>query len=146
MSPAAEGARGNIQNKGLGRVDDDGADVVRMGLERRDLLARVVVIDAQLEVVRAANDPVLARNEAASADGHFAELEALDDLLRLVGPDVSRAAIETREDPWLLRVKVDGLGALAACEQLPLDVQTHLGKRTRHARTRWFDGGASRIR
>jgi hypothetical protein len=96
-------------------VDDDGADVVGMGLEGRDFLAGVVVVYPDLaersmsarcfpsqfqdsgpgnsQVIGSAHNPVLPRNEPASADGHVRELKRLDDLLGLVGPDVNGAAV-----------------------------------------------------
>ena len=86
------------QHERLGGVDGDGADVVRVGFEGGDFLGGVVVVDAQLEVVGAADDPVLAGDEAAGAHGHVGELEGLDDGLRLVGPDVDVARVEAGED------------------------------------------------
>lgn len=40
-------------------MDHDCSDVVWMGLERGDLFGGVVVVDAEVEVIRAADDPVL---------------------------------------------------------------------------------------
>ena len=70
------------EDEGLGRVDDDGADVVGVRLEGGDLLRGVVVVHAELEVIAATHDPVLARDEAAGADGDIGELEGLDDCLQ----------------------------------------------------------------
>lgn len=76
----------------------DRADVIGMRLERCDLLACVVVVDSQLEVIAAANNPVLARNEAACSYGNIGEFEGLNDRLGLVGPDVNVATVEGGED------------------------------------------------
>lgn len=73
---------GRRQDEGLRRVDTYRANVVRMRLEAGDLLGGVVVVDTKLEVIGAANDPVLARNEATGADGDIGELESLDNCLR----------------------------------------------------------------
>ena len=75
-------------------VDYDGTDVVGVGLEGGDLLGGIVVIDAELEVITTADDPVLAGNEAAGSDGDIGELESLDDGLGGVGPDVDMAGVE----------------------------------------------------
>ena len=86
------------------RMDDNGADIIGMGLKRGDLLARVVVVDADLagshrsapatrlmhsvraaiQIIRPADNPVLPGDEAAGTDRHIGELEGLDDLLGLV--------------------------------------------------------------
>ena len=76
----------------------DRTDVVRVRLKGCDLLACVVVVDAQLEVIAAAYNPVLARNEAACSDRNIGELEGLNDRLGFVGPDVDVAAVKGGED------------------------------------------------
>jgi len=97
-------------------MDHDRADVIGVRLKGGDLLARVVVVDADLavahgsvpaapweqtggvavQIIRPADNPVLPGNEAAGADGHVGKLECLDDLLGLVRPDVDMAAVESR--------------------------------------------------
>ena len=57
------------EDEGVGGVDGDGADVVRVGFEGGDFFAGVVVVDAELEVVAAADEPVFAGDETAGADG-----------------------------------------------------------------------------
>ena len=54
------------------------SDVVRVCLKGRDLFVRVVVEDAELEVVGAGHEPVLAGDEADAADGDLGDLEGLD--------------------------------------------------------------------
>ena len=82
---------GGGENEGLGRVNGDGSDVVGVGLEGGDLLGGVIVVDTELEVVGAADDPVLSGNEAAGSDRDIGQLEGFDDLLSLVAPDVDMA-------------------------------------------------------
>jgi hypothetical protein len=84
----------------LSRVYRNGTDIIRMSLEAGDLFRRIVIDDAQLKVVRASNDPVLASHETTGTDGHIGELKRLDRRARFVGPDVHVAAVERREDPW----------------------------------------------
>jgi hypothetical protein len=79
-------------------VYHDRADVIGVCFERCDLLACVVVVDPQLEVIAAAYNPVLARNEATCSYGNIGELEGLDDRLGFVGPDVNVATVEGGED------------------------------------------------
>ena len=124
-------------------MDHNGTDVVWMCFEGCNLLGGVVVVDAELEVIAAADDPVLAGDKAAGAHGHVGQFEGLDDGLRFVGPDVHVAAVEGRKDlgrwsvvvslcssggkcwmgwahPWLGGVEVDALDSLTAREQLSL--------------------------
>ena len=65
-------------------MHSNSADVVWVGFKGGDLLGGVVVVDSQLEIIGAADDPVLPCDEAAGTNGHIGELEGLDDLLRLV--------------------------------------------------------------
>jgi len=60
-------------------VDHDRSDVVWVGLEGCDLLAGVVVVDPQLEVIATADNPVFASDEATSSYGNISELEGFDD-------------------------------------------------------------------
>ena len=82
---------GGGENEGLGRVNGDGSDVVGVGLEGGDLLGGIIIVDAQLEVVGAADDPVLSGDETAGSDRDVGQLKCLDDLLRLVAPDIDMA-------------------------------------------------------
>lgn len=61
---------------------DNGANVVRMSFEGGDLLGSIVIVDSNLEVIRAADDPVLAGDKSTSSNGDIGELECLDDRLR----------------------------------------------------------------
>lgn len=87
-------------------MNDNGADVIGMRLELRDLFACIVVVDSDLtvsqlvsssrsyktqsrsrcsiQIIRPADNPVLPRNEAAGTDGDIGEFEGLYDLLGLV--------------------------------------------------------------
>jgi hypothetical protein len=64
------------------RVNGEATDVVGVGFDRSDLLARVVVEDAEVEVVRAADEPVLALDEADASHRDLGDLEGLDDRLQ----------------------------------------------------------------
>ena len=66
------------QNERLSGVDGDRSNVVGMGLERSDFLGCIVVVDTELEVVRTANNPVLAGNEASSSYGNIGEFEGFN--------------------------------------------------------------------
>lgn len=66
------------KNEGLRRVDDDGANIVRMCFERRDLFGRIIVVHPDLEIVGAAYYPILAGNEAPGPDRDIGELEGFD--------------------------------------------------------------------
>ena len=59
----------------------DGTNIVGMCLEARDFFRRVVVVYADLEVVRAAYNPILAGDESTRADWDICELECFDDCL-----------------------------------------------------------------
>jgi len=60
------------------------ADVVWMCFEGGYLLRGVVIVDSQLEIVRAADYPVLPCNETTCSYRDVGEFESLDDGLSLV--------------------------------------------------------------
>ena len=101
-------------------MNREASNVVGMRLERGDLFVRIVVEDAQLEVVRARDEPVLARDEAAAAHGDLRDLERLDERARVVVVDVNVAVVEPDEEPWLGGVEVDRLDAVRAVELFAL--------------------------
>jgi hypothetical protein len=100
------------EHDGRGRVHGHAADVVRVGLERVHLLERVVVEDAELEVVRARDEPLLARDEARAPDGDLGDLERLEDRAGVDVVDLDGSVVQAREQPRLGRVKVDVLDAV----------------------------------
>ena len=57
------------QDDARGGVDGETPDVVRMSLEGGYFLMGVVVEDAKLEVVRASDEPVLARDKLDASNG-----------------------------------------------------------------------------
>ena len=59
------------QDNACGWVDGEAPDVVRMSLEGRHFLVGVVVEDTKLEIVRASDEPVLARDELDTSDGNL---------------------------------------------------------------------------
>lgn len=72
------------QNKGLRWMHNDGPDVIWVCFKGGDLFRSVVVVDSQLKVVGPADDPILARNEAAGSDGDIGQFECLDGGLDVV--------------------------------------------------------------
>lgn len=72
------------KNEGLRRVDDDGANVVRMCFKGRDLFGRIIVVHPDLKIVGAANYPILTGNEAPGPDRDIGELESFDNGLSLL--------------------------------------------------------------
>lgn len=59
-------------------MNHNGTDIVWMCFEGGDLFRSVVVVNAQLEVIGATDDPILARNEPASSNGDICEFKGLD--------------------------------------------------------------------
>lgn len=72
---------GGRKNEGLRRVDDDRANVIRVGLERCDLFGSVVIVNPDLEIVGAAYYPILAGNKAPSSNRDIGELKGFDNSL-----------------------------------------------------------------
>ena len=62
-------------------MDDDSADVVRVSFEGRDFLRGVVIVNADLKVVRTTDDPILAGDESPCSYGDIGELKGLDNCL-----------------------------------------------------------------
>lgn len=91
-------------------------NIIRVRLERRDLLMGIVVEYAKLEVVRARNEPVLASNELHTANRNLRDLECLNNGARFVVVDVDGAVVQPGEQPWLRWVKVDAFDAVRAIE------------------------------
>ena len=102
------------------RVDSQASDVVRVRFEGRNLFVRVVVEDAELEVVGAGDEPVLAGDEADAADRYFCDLEGLDQRAGFVVVDVDRAIVETSKNPRLSGMEVDAFNAIRTGEEFPL--------------------------
>lgn len=69
---------GGGENERLGRMDHDRTDIIWVSFEGRDLLGGVVVVDTELEVVRTANNPVLAGDETAGSYGDIGKLKSFD--------------------------------------------------------------------
>lgn len=57
---------------------DNGANIIGMRFETRDLLAGIVVVDPQLEIIAPGNDPILACYEPSCSDGDICEFESFD--------------------------------------------------------------------
>lgn len=67
-----------------------------MCLEGCDLLGGVVVVDTKLEVIGAADNPVLPRNKSTGTNGDIGEFEGFDD--RLIESRVSKSASQTQRE------------------------------------------------
>lgn len=86
-------------------------DVVWMRFKRGYAFLGVVVVASEMEVVGAADEPVLAGDEGDGADRDLCDLERLYERAGLVVPDEDVARVESGEDPRLGRMKVDGFDA-----------------------------------
>ena len=71
------------------------SNIIWVRLERNDLLMRVVVEDAQLEVVRTGNKPVFTGNETHTAYGNLCDFKSLDERTGFEVVDVNIAVVET---------------------------------------------------
>lgn len=86
-------------------MDGDSTNVVGMGLKRGNLLRGVVVVYSHLEVIGAANNPILSGDESTGTHGDICELKGLDDLLSFIGPDVNVAyPCQLRRPPGTARL------------------------------------------
>ena len=102
------------QNDARGWMHGKTSNIVRMGFEGRHLFMGVVVEDAQLEVVRAGDEPVLARNKFDTAHWDLRDLERFDDGASLVVVDVDGAIVQPSEQPWFCWVEIDAFHAVRA--------------------------------
>ena len=75
-------------------MDRQASNVIWMRFERSNLLVRVVVEDPKLEVIRARDKPVLARDEAAASYWDFRYFKRFYEPAGLVVVDVNGAIIE----------------------------------------------------
>lgn len=69
---------GGCENKWLRGVNSDRSNIVRVSFERCDLLRCIVVVDAELEIVGAADDPVLAGNESSRSHRDIGKFKSFD--------------------------------------------------------------------
>ena len=93
-------------------VNRETSNIVRMCLEGSDLLVRVVIEDAKLEVVGASNEPVLPRNEAHTTNRNLCDFERFHDCAGFVIVNIDAAIVEACDEPGFSRVEVDGLDAI----------------------------------
>ena len=94
------------------RVNSQAANVVRVRLERRNFFVCVVVKYTQLEVVRASDEPVLARDEFDTSHRNFSDFECLDYRACFMIINVDGAVVKSSQEPWLRWVKIDTLDAV----------------------------------
>jgi hypothetical protein len=73
--------------------------IIRVSLERGDLLMRIVIEDTQLEVVRASNKPVFSGNKFNTAYRNSRDLESLHKCASFVVVDVDGAVVQTCKQP-----------------------------------------------
>lgn len=62
-------------------MDDNGANVIRVGFELGNLLGSIIVVNSKLEVIATDYYPVLSRDETAGSDGDISRFECFDDSL-----------------------------------------------------------------
>ncbi len=92
------------------RVHCEASNVVGVSLEGGNLFVSVVIEDAQLEVIRASNEPVFSRNEANASNGDCCDLKRLDSRACFVVVNDHRSVVESSNEPWFRRVEVDRFG------------------------------------
>lgn len=76
-----------------GGVNCKASYIVRVGLKCDNLLVGVVIEDAQLEVVRASNEPVFSGNELDTAHRNGGDLKCLDKCASFVVVDVDGTVV-----------------------------------------------------
>ena len=74
-------------------MHSDGTNVVGMRLEACDFLGCIVVVHADLEVIRTAYDPILAGNETTRTNRDICEFECFDDCFCGKRPDVDMSTV-----------------------------------------------------
>jgi len=102
------------------RVHCEASNVVGVGLVGGNLFVSVVIEDAQLEVIRASNEPVFSRDEANASNGDCCDLKRLDSRACFVVVNDHRSVVESSNEPWFRRVEVDRLDAVGPLEQFSL--------------------------
>lgn len=66
------------QDEGLRGMDNNGTDIIGVCLERGYLFGSIVIVDANLEVIGATDNPILAGYEAASSYRDIGEFKGFD--------------------------------------------------------------------
>lgn len=74
-------------------MHSDGTNVVGMRLEARDFLRCIVIVYADLKVIRTAYDPILAGNKSPRTNRHICELERFDNCFGGKRPDVDMSTV-----------------------------------------------------
>jgi hypothetical protein len=83
------------EHDACGWVYGETSYIIRVGLERDDLLMRIVIEDAQLEVVRASDKPVFSGNELDTTYRNRRDLESLHKCASFVVVDVDGTVVQT---------------------------------------------------
>ena len=84
------------------------SDVIRMSLERGDLLLCVIIEDAKLKVVGPSNEPVLSWDEAYATNGDFCNFKGLHDGACFMIVDVDAPVVQSGDEPGFGWVEIDG--------------------------------------
>lgn len=74
----------SCEDERLCGMHNDSPDIVRVSFECGNFFRSIVVEDSQMEVIGANHEPVLAGDEATSANGDIGNLEGFDECLGLV--------------------------------------------------------------
>lgn len=109
----------------LRRVNSDVTNVVRVFLDRLDLLRRIVVEDSEHVVVATNHNHLLARDELGATDGRVGDLKGSDLRLCVVVVNHDSTAVKRDKHPWERRVQVHRLYAVGPIEEFLFDVKLH---------------------
>ena len=101
-------------------MHSEASNVIGVRLKGDDFFVCIIIEDAQLEIVRAGDEPVLPRYESYTSHGYLRDLECLDQSARVMVVDIYAAIIQTSEKPGFCRMKVDCFDAVRALEELSL--------------------------
>ena len=111
------------QDERQGRMNRQATNVIWMGFDLTDFLAGVVIVASQLEIITACQEPVLARDESNGSNGYLGYFKCLDERAGGIVVNLNATAVQTGEDPWFRRVKIDRLDSIGASKELSLDVE-----------------------
>ena len=84
-------------DKGQRGMDSDAANVISVSLKLLDLLASVVIVDANVHIIGTAHEPVLTLNELGITHRNLRHFEGTHDRLRVVVPNKHVARIQGAE-------------------------------------------------
>jgi len=85
---------GTTDDDGESRMYADATDVIDVGLEYFDALHRVVIVAANIHIVRADDNPLLPGDESTASHGLICDFKSLDDVAFLVIVDEDAPIVE----------------------------------------------------